>query len=182
MQAHPVHDALQRGASLDRLLVVVGSLVRELEGQLVARVVLQHVEDESLLDGLAHRIDMKGRRQVARPGGLRWVRAGAEQFQRLVLRRRREGGVGDAGIAGAYCHLGREDVLGADLTTVFQFHQFLLAQHGLELRRRLSGLGAMRFVGDHREALAFGGGQFAHGLDREGKGLDRADDNLLVAG
>ncbi|EXI77156.1 MAG: hypothetical protein AW10_03972 [Candidatus Accumulibacter appositus] len=182
VQAHPVHDALQRGASLDRLLVVVGSLVCQLEGQLVARVVLQYVEDEPLLDRLAHRIDMEGRWQIARASGLCRVRTGAEQFQRLVLRRRREGGVGDAGVAGAHCHLGRENVFGADLATVFQLRQFLLAQHGLELCRRLSGLRAMSFVGDHREALAFGGGQFAHGLDREGEGLDRADDNLLVAG
>ena len=55
-------------------------------------------------------------------------------------------------------------------------------QHGLQLGRRLAGLGTVRLVGDHREAFALGGGQFAHGFEGEGEGLDRADDDLLVAG
>ena len=67
VQPHPAHDALHRRAALDLLLVVLLALVRQLEGQLVGGVVLQHVEDELLLDGLPHGIDVERRRAVVRP-------------------------------------------------------------------------------------------------------------------
>ena len=66
VQPHPAHDALHRRAALDRRLVVVLAVVRQLEGQLVGRVVLQHVEDELLLDGLPHRVDVERRGQIVR--------------------------------------------------------------------------------------------------------------------
>ena len=40
----------------------------------------------------------------------------------------------------------------------------------------------MRLVGDHREPLALRRRQLAHGLEREGEGLDGADHDLLAAG
>ena len=40
----------------------------------------------------------------------------------------------------------------------------------------------MRFVGDDSEAFAFGGGEFPHGFQREWERLNRANDNLLIAG
>jgi hypothetical protein len=39
----------------------------------------------------------------------------------------------------------------------------------------------VRLVGDDGEALALGGGQLADGVDGKRKGLDGADDDLLVA-
>ena len=39
----------------------------------------------------------------------------------------------------------------------------------------------VRLVGDDREALALRRGQFLHRLQREGEGLDGADDDLLAA-
>ena len=77
-------------------------------------------------------------------------------------------------------HLRRQDVFGADFAAVAQFLHFLGGQHGLQLGRRLAGLRAVRLVGDHREALALGGGQLAHGFEGKGKCLDRADDDLLA--
>ena len=59
------------------LLVVFLAVVGELERELVGRVVLQHVEDEAFLDGLAHRIHVERLRQAVRPGP-------AEQLQRLL--------------------------------------------------------------------------------------------------
>ena len=44
------------------------------------------------------------------------------------------------------------------------------------------GLRAVRLVGDDGEALALRGRQLAHRFQRKGEGLDRADDDLLVAG
>ena len=110
MQPHPAHDPLHRRAALDLLLVVVLALVRQLEGQLVGRVVLQHVEDELLLDGLPHGIDVKRRGQVVRRRLARRIGARAEQLHRLVLRRGGEGHEGDAAIVGARRHLRRQDV------------------------------------------------------------------------
>ena len=49
----------------------------------------------------------------------------------------------------------------------------------LQLRRRLAGLGRMRLVGNHGEALALRRRQLAHGLEREGERLNGADDDLL---
>ena len=39
----------------------------------------------------------------------------------------------------------------------------------------------MRFIRNHRKALALGGDQLAHFLQRMGEGLDGADHNLLPA-
>ena len=40
----------------------------------------------------------------------------------------------------------------------------------------------MRLIGNHRKAFAVRRGQFLHGLERKGKGLDRADHDFLAAG
>ena len=88
VQLHPVHQRLQRLGLLDLgvVRVVVPALVGELEGQLVAGVVLQHVEDEALLDGLLHRVEVERLRQPVRA-------LAAEQLQRLGLGRGGEGEV-----------------------------------------------------------------------------------------
>lgn len=59
MEPHPAHDSLHRGAAFHRLFITFLALVRQLERQLVRRVILQHIENEFLLDGLSHGIDVK---------------------------------------------------------------------------------------------------------------------------
>ena len=70
MQANPAHQPLEGFAALDLLVIPLITVVRQLEGQLVRGVVLQNVENEAFLDGLAHRIDVEGRRQVVRASWL----------------------------------------------------------------------------------------------------------------
>ena len=79
----------------------------------------------------------------------------------------------------AICAASMSSVL--DLAAVLQLGHFLGRKHLLELGRRLAGLRAVRLVGDDRKALALRRRQFAHRRQREGEGLDRADDDLLAA-
>ena len=65
-------------------LRVVGDGLGELEEALVGGVALEHIEDEALLDGLAHGVEVEGR-------GLAVGALVAEQLQGLVLGRGREG-------------------------------------------------------------------------------------------
>jgi hypothetical protein len=62
VQADPAHDALHGGAALDGVFVVILAFMSESERQSVRRVVGKHVEDELLLDGLPHRVHVKGYR------------------------------------------------------------------------------------------------------------------------
>lgn len=120
VEPHPAHDLLHGGAALDLLVVGFFPLVGELEGERVGRVVLQHVENELLLDGLTHRIHVEGRGDVVGRWLARRVRPGAEQLHRLGLRRGGEGDEGDAGVISACSHLRSQQVLGADLSTITQ--------------------------------------------------------------
>ena len=63
VQPNPAHDLLHGGAAFDFLIVPLLAVVGQPEGQLVGRVVPQHVEDEPLLDGLPHGIDVEGGRE-----------------------------------------------------------------------------------------------------------------------
>ena len=173
VQAHPLHHALHGGAALDLHVVEALPVMGEAKRKVVARVVLQHIEDETLLDRLPHRIHVKGLRQPVRA-------CAAEQLQRLGLRGGGERNVGQARGRATRFHLRGQHGLGVDTAPVQHFGPFLRAQHLLELRRRLPGLRAVRLVGDHCEALALRRGQLAHGLQREGEGLDGADDDLLA--
>ena len=56
VQLHPTVRCFAGSLLVDRLDVVVGSLQPELVGHLVLGVVLEDVEDEAFLDGLAHRV------------------------------------------------------------------------------------------------------------------------------
>ncbi|MDT4835455.1 hypothetical protein FQZ97_691210 [compost metagenome] len=68
VQLDPAHDAFQRLAALHLGFAQLLTVVRQLEGGLVRRVVLQHIEDKTLLDRLAHGVHMKGCRQVVAGG------------------------------------------------------------------------------------------------------------------
>ena len=181
VQAYPAHQVFDGGALVDLGLRPVLAVVCEPERQLVRRVVLQHIEDEAFLDGLAHGIDVERLRQVVGAGGLGRVGPAAEQLQGLGLRGGREGDIGDTGVRpGTGSHLRGQNVFVADFPAVGQLVQLLGAQQLLQLGRRFAGLAGMGFVGNHGKALALGGRQLLHLGQGEGEGLDGADDDLLA--
>ena len=125
---------------------------------------------------------MKRLRQVGGAGGLIGPGPAAKQLQRLGLGRGGEGEVADARVLpGARGHVGGQDVLVAHLAAIGQRLLLFAAEHLLELGRRLARLAGMRLVGNHGKALALRGRQLAHRRQRERKGLDGADHDLLVA-
>ena len=87
---------------LVHLRVVVDRLDQPVVG-LVGRVVFKHVEDEMLLDGLPHAVEVKGDGLPSRTGS-------AEDFEGLVLGRGGEGEEADIGLLPPLRH-GPEDLL-----------------------------------------------------------------------
>jgi hypothetical protein len=61
------------------------SILGEPKRHLVGGVVLEHIEDEALLDRLPHRKHMEGRWQVAGAGGLVEIGQPAESSSVLAL-------------------------------------------------------------------------------------------------
>ena len=108
VEAYPTHYPFHRLATVDFLLVIFLTVVSEFEGKLIWGVVLQHIEDEALLNGLAHGIDVESFRLVIRASGAAGIWDSAEQLHGLRLRSRRECDVGDAGIIRPCCHLSCE--------------------------------------------------------------------------
>ena len=124
---------------------------------------------------------MERRGQVVGCGRAVRVGAAAEEFQGFGLGGGGEGDVADAGVlGGAAGHVGGEQVFDADLAAVVEFGGLGGGQDGFQLCCGLSGLGGMGLVGDHGEALASAGRQFAHGFQGEGEGLDGADHDLFA--
>ena len=79
-----VDEAGQRRGRLALVQIgVVGDLLGQLEEAAVGRVALEHIEDEALLDGLAHGVQVVGGWLSVRP-------LVPEHLQRLELGRRRE--------------------------------------------------------------------------------------------
>ena len=99
MQAHEPRQGPGRLA-LVHLGIVLDGLDQPVVG-LVGRVVLEHVEDEALLDGLAHGVEVEGLGLAVGPRP-------AEDLQRLVLGRGREGEEADVGLPAPLGH-GLED-------------------------------------------------------------------------
>ncbi|OPY10152.1 MAG: hypothetical protein A4E68_00026 [Syntrophaceae bacterium PtaB.Bin095] len=124
---------------------------------LVRGVVLENVEDETLVDGLTHAVEMKRLRLAVRAGS-------AEDFQRLILGCRGEGEEADIWLAAALGH-GLEDflfVVGQSLFLGLRPGLFLdrrTGEHALEFGRRLASLRTVRLVHDHRVPAH---GQIAH--------------------
>ncbi len=69
-----------------------------------------------------------------------------------------------------------------DFATILELLPLLGAKHLLQLRRRLARLRTVRLIGDHGESFALGRRQLSDLFQRERKGLDGADDDLLVPG
>src|SRR6266404_4180002 len=123
---------------------------------------------------------MKRRGQIVLANRLVGLWRPPEQLQRLGLWGGGEGYVGDALVTGAGRHLGRQQVFGADLATILQLGKLLGGQHLLELRGGLAGLRGMCLVRDHREPLALGRRELAYLFEREGEGLNGADNDLFA--
>ncbi len=132
---------------------VVLDLVQEPPVGLVSGVVRQHVEDEPLLDRLAHAVEMEGHELPV--GAL-----GAEQLERLRLGRGREGEGGEVGQPSALLHLGQDGALQLLLGRLrsglpcLRLFQRIGGEHGLEALRALARLRGVRLVHDQGEALA----------------------------
>ena len=120
VQAHPLHNALQGLRPLNLSLVPLFAAIGQFEGQLVGRVVLQHIEDKALFNGLTHGIDVEGRRQIVRSHRLVRLGRTTEQLKGLGLGRGGEGHIGDALFPGPLRHLGGQQVLGVDFAPVIQ--------------------------------------------------------------
>ena len=86
-----------RGAG-GRQVWIVFDRLRNLVAGLVGRVVQQHVHDEALLDGLPHGVNVEGPIPAVSAFA-------AEEHQRLGLRRRREGVVGQVRVPTVGRHL-----------------------------------------------------------------------------
>ena len=143
----------------------------ELVVALDRHVVLEHVQDEPLLDRLLHAVVVE-RKMPDRAVALR-IRI-AENLQRLVLRRGREGVVAGVGEQLARLHQALEPLI----VGLVLAHLVRLAQHGRDRRTGLAALARMRLVDDHREGAP--AMLVADLLANEGELLDRRDDDLLA--
>ena len=138
VQLHEARQRLRGLLALDVRIVLAG--LEQLEVGRVRRVVLQHVEDEPLLDRLPHRVAVRG------------LAVAAEHGERLVLRRGGEGEEAQIRLPAALGHAAEEllHVVAAFLGRALLrfFPQPLAAEHFLEIGRRLAALRAVGLVDD----------------------------------
>ena len=171
VQPHPAHQALQRPALLHLAVVVLRAVVRQLEGELVAGVIAEHVEDKALLDRLLHGVD------VERRGWLIGRGATTEALDRLGLGRGGEGEVADRAVFGPRLHPGQQYILGRELLAL---GQLLGGQHLRQVARGRAGLRRVRLVGDHREGAPLQARLLADRVEHEREGLQGDDDDRRV--
>ena len=136
-----LHEARQRPRGLLAFDVgVVRAGLEQLVVRGVARVMLQYVEDETLLDRLAHGVAMR-RLSVA-----------PKHRQRLVLGRGRKCEEAQVRLPAALCHAAEQlfHALAAFLgrTLSSRLAQAFAAEHFLEVGGRLAALRAVRLVDD----------------------------------
>ena len=176
VQPHEARQRLRGLLALDVGIVLAG--LEQLEVGRVGRVVLQHVEDELLLDRLPHRVAVRG------------LPIAAEDRERLVLRRGGEGEEAQVRLPAALGHAAEQLLhvvtafLGRALLRFFP--QPLAAEHLLEVGRRLAALRAVGLVDDDgaapggeraRAALAALLGQLQQLARDERELLQRRDDD-----
>ena len=160
-----------------RLPLVVPRVVLDLLQQapvgLVGGVAGEHVEDEPLLDRLAHAVEMEGRELPVRL-------LLAEEFEGLGLRGRREGERREVREPSTAADLFQDalfELLFGGLGSCFRLLGLLQTacrEHRLQALGALSGLRRMRFVHDQGEALA---GKLADLTGDDRKLLQRGDDD-----
>ena len=152
---------------------VVLDLLQETPVGLVGRVVREHVEDEPLLDRLAHAVEVERFELPVRP-------LPPEELQRLGLggcRERERGEVRQPPAAPDLLEDAVVDLLLRGLGGGFLPLGGLQAsrrEHRLEALRALAGLGRMRLVHDHGEALP---GELADLFGDDRELLQRGDDD-----
>ena len=146
----------QRGLSPPGLQVGVHRAlgVREPVVYRVGRVVAQHVQDEALGDGLAHRVDVEGVHQFV-------LAQLPEQVESLGLRSRGEGKEGQVLLLATVCCRFDDDIsrIGGLLGGVLGLFSgreegFGAAEHPFEVLHGFPGGGGVSLVDDHREVSA----------------------------
>ena len=135
------HETRERPCSPLALYVgIVLAGLEQLEVRSIRGVVLQHVEDELLLDRLTHSV------------AVHWPPVAAEHGERLVLGGGGEGKEAQVRLLAALGHAAEErfQVFPAFLGRPFPglFPKLLAAQHFLEIGSRLAALRAVRLVED----------------------------------
>ncbi len=116
VQAHP---ARQLHARLLRVhFLVVAVRVGDFPGRTVGGVVLQHIEDEAFLNGLAHGIQVERLGLVIRTRRQRRIGRATEQLQGLGLGRSGKGVVADALVGRAGGHGSIQQFLCTDLLSI----------------------------------------------------------------
>ena len=142
----------------------------------VGRVVVQHVEDEPLLDRLPHAVEAEGREAAV-------LAACAKEFQGPGFGRGGERERRQVRQPAALLHLGQDAALQLLLRRLgpglllFGLLQPPGGQYGLQALGALPRLGGVRLVDDDREPLA---GQVADLLGDDRKLLQRGDDDRLA--
>lgn len=159
------------------LRVGLRCLLRELVGNLVARVVPENVEDVALLDGLLHRVDVKRPGLVLLRSRLARVGEAPEQLERLALRGGGEGVVGEVRGGALGLDARGKHVLGAQREVFAVVLAGFLAQDCLHLVGGVARLRGVRFVGDDGVAAPLEADAVLDGLKDEGESLDRDDDD-----
>ena len=155
------------------VLRVIGHRLDQAPVGLVGGIVPQHVENESLFDRLAHRVEAEGPRLAV-------LVLCPKELQRLGLGRRRKGKGADVGQVAAQGHLLNEDVL-----HILEFAslgglglvQAVHAQRAVQGLGGCAGLGRMGLVDDHCKPLA---GQVAHFAGDDGEFLQGGDNDPLA--
>ena len=131
------------------VFVVGGDGLDQLEVTLEGGVILEHVQNEVLFDGLAHGIDVMGDELPVRV-------LVTEQLKRLVLGRGGEGKIGDVTLPPAGVDLPDDLVFQIVARLVFDFGLLQIdGESLLEMFGGLSRLAGVGFVDDDGEALAF---------------------------
>ncbi len=87
--------------SLAAYPLAVFKLLGKVEGRFVGHIAVQHIENEFLLNGLAHGVQVEGLRRVIIRDRLAWICRATKQHQSGVLGRAGKGEVADIVRAGA---------------------------------------------------------------------------------
>ena len=173
--------AMARRALRGVVLGVVRDRLLDLPVRLVGRVVGEHVEDEALLDGLAHRVEVERARSCRRGSSARTARASGPWG-------RGEGEERQVRLASTGRHGRRQGVLRVrrHVRRLRAFRSLELrlggcrAEGGLQVLGGLAGLGGVRLVHDDREAALPEVGDLVEDERELLEGRD--DDPALLAG
>ena len=171
-----LHEAAQLPYGLSALKFgVVSHLFADQVIAAVGGVTTKHVEDEALLDGLLHRVDVEGAMARLAIGAGKGF---AEGLERLVLGRGRKGvevGIGGHAPAG---HVALDEAVYFVLAVGSVGGVGRAAEHPVGIGAHLTALAGMGLIDDDSEALV--AQLAAHVGEDEGEFMDGGDDDLLA--